>query len=98
MAGLGKTSAENIMMNTVVPLLVAYGKSVDNQDLIDRAVEFLQQIPAENNKITRMWESLSWPARSAFDSQAQIELNNSYCQKKRCVSCSIGMRLIRPPV
>ncbi len=94
--GLGQSSVENVVMNTVVPLLIAYGKYIDDQQLIDRAVEFLQKIPAENNKITRMWESLSWPAQTAFDSQAQIELNNSYCQKKRCAFCVIGRQLISP--
>ncbi len=96
MNGLGKTSVENIILNTVVPILIAYGKYIDDQTLIDRAVGFLQQIPPENNKITRMWASLSWSAKSAFDSQAQIELHNAYCQKKKCASCVIGRRLINP--
>ena len=92
---LGKTSAENIIMNTVVPILVAYGKFIDDQNLIDRAVSYLQQIPAENNKLTRMWDSLGWTVESAFDSQSLIELYNSYCQRKRCISCNIGMSLIK---
>lgn len=96
MHGLGRISIENIVLNTVIPILVAYGKSVDDQALIDRAVEFLEQIPPENNKITRMWDSLSWSAKSAFDSQAQIELHNSYCKRKRCASCVIGRKLISP--
>jgi len=36
--GLGRMSIENIFINTVVPLLVAYGKAQDEQAYIDKAI------------------------------------------------------------
>jgi hypothetical protein len=97
-AALGDDSVDNIIINTVAPLLVAYGKQRDDQQFTDRAVEFLQKIPAETNKIVKSWTALNINARSAFDSQALIELNNNFCLKRRCLSCTIGASLLRPRI
>ncbi|MEM7382916.1 MAG: DUF2851 family protein [Bacteroidota bacterium] len=93
--GLGKASIENIMINTIVPLLVAYGESKDEQGYIDQAMALLQRLPAERNAITRHWEELGMPAKSAFDSQAMLELFNNFCSKKKCLVCNIGGALMQ---
>jgi hypothetical protein len=93
---LGTASLENIIVNTVVPVWVAYGKLMDDQRFVDRAVEVLQQLPAEENRITRMWNELGIAARTAFDSQSLIELYNNFCLKKNCLHCAIGAALMRP--
>lgn len=92
---LGKVSIENILINTVVPVLVAYGKFNDQQDHIDRAVEILQQLPPENNNITRYWADVGMKVNNAFDSQALIEIFNHFCSKKKCLSCNIGVALMK---
>jgi hypothetical protein len=93
---LGKASAQNIVINSIVPLLAAYSLAHDDQHYMDRAVELLQHIPAEKNIITRQWTTLGYKVGSAFDSQALIELYNSFCQKRRCLECMVGSSLIRP--
>jgi hypothetical protein len=93
--GLGKASIEHILINTAVPLLVAYGKAKDEQDYIDRAIAILQHLPAEYNTITRHWEDVGIKAKSAFDSQALIELFNNFCTKKKCLSCDIGVAILQ---
>lgn len=93
--GLGKPSIENILINTVVPLLVAYGKAQDQQAYIDRGVAILQDLPAEHNAITRYWQKLGMSVNNAFDSQALIELFNNFCAKKKCLSCNIGVNLLQ---
>jgi hypothetical protein len=95
-SSLGKSSIENVIVNTVVVLLVAYGKLKDDQSIVDRAVEILQSIKPEENIILKKWSALGVRAANAFDSQALIELHNSYCMKKRCLDCTIGSSLIRP--
>jgi hypothetical protein len=92
---LGESSIQNIVINTVVPLLTAYGKIHDEQSYIDLAIELLQHIPAENNKIIRQWINLGYPVKTAFDSQALIEQNNNYCMKRRCLECNVGSYLIK---
>jgi hypothetical protein len=91
---MGEASISNIIINTVVPLLVAYGKSKDEQRYIDRAIAILQQVPSESNVIITEWKLLGLKSKSAFDSQALIELQNNYCMKRRCLECTIGVSLI----
>jgi hypothetical protein len=95
---VGTMSIDNIIINTVVPLLVAYGKVRDEQELIDRAVDILQHVAAEENAITKNWNALGVKSSSAGDSQALIELNNSFCLKRRCLDCNIGFSIIQPAV
>ncbi|MEL7001443.1 MAG: DUF2851 family protein [Bacteroidota bacterium] len=94
MTGLGKSSIYNIVINTIIPLLVAYSRQIDDQMFMDRALALLEQLPGEDNVITREWEKLGVKTESAFDTQGLIHLNNNYCQKRRCLSCNIGTTLI----
>jgi len=94
-ASIGKSSIENIIVNTIVPLLVAYGKSIDDQSLVDKAVLLLESTAPEKNKITRNWDVLGEKAMSAYSSQAQIELFNNYCLQKKCLKCVIGLQILK---
>lgn len=91
---LGVSTAENILINTVAPLLAAYAHHRDRQEYIDRAIALLEQLPPEKNLITKNWEALGLGIRSAFDSQASIELYNNFCTPKKCLSCQIGADLV----
>ncbi len=93
---LGDLSTQNIIINTVAPLMIAYAKHKDEQFFIDRAVELLQQVPAEHNKIMRTWSALGLKVKTAFDSQALIELHNNFCEKRQCLNCSIGISILKP--
>lgn len=93
---LGQSSGENIIINTVIPVWVAYGKQTDQQGYIDRAVEVLQHLPAEENKILRTWNALGIKVQTAFDSQALLELFNNFCEPKGCLNCAIGTSLMHP--
>lgn len=92
---LGDDAIDNIIINTVAPLLAAYSLHKNEPLWMDRALEFLSHLPAEKNAITREWESLQWKVASAFDSQALIELKNNFCAKRLCLNCSIGANLVR---
>jgi hypothetical protein len=93
---MGKASVENVAINTVIPLLVAYGKSKDEQSYIERAEDLLRQVRAEENRITKNWSDAGWRVKNAFDSQALIQLFNSYCTPRRCLNCTIGAALLKP--
>ena len=93
---LGGASIVTLIVNAVGPLLVAYGKSRDDQRYVDRAVAILRQTPGESNTIISQWRTLGLNSKTAFDSQALIELQNNYCSKKRCLECTIGVSLINP--
>lgn len=93
-AALGESSIDNVLINTAIPLMVAYGKIKDEQAYVDRAVKLLQQIPGEDNAITKRWTSQNLMASSAADSQGGIELFNNYCMKRRCLDCNIGFSIL----
>jgi len=93
---LGEAAVNNLVINSVVPLLVAYGKSKDEQSYVDRAIRILQNLHAESNMITKQWKTLGLPSRTAFDSQALVQLYNNYCMKRRCLDCTIGASIVNP--
>ena len=92
---LGPNSAGNIVINTVVPLLAAYAHHRGQPAYIDRAIALLEQLPAEKNRLTDGWDALGLGVRTAFDSQASIELYNEFCTVKKCLSCQIGAGLLK---
>lgn len=53
---LSNTSLDLLIINTVVTFLYAYGLHKGNRVLCARAGSFLEELKAENNYITRMWE------------------------------------------
>ena len=92
---LGDQMIDNIIINTVVPMLFAYGHYHNENVYKDKALQWLEDIKAEKNSITKGFESLLVENKTAFDSQALIQLKNEYCNKKRCLDCSIGNKLLR---
>ncbi len=95
-AALGEGSIYNLIINSVVPLLVAYGKQHDDQAMIDKAIGWLQNIPPEKNNILQSWGACGWHVKNAFDSQGLIELHNAFCLPRLCLHCTIGASLVKP--
>ncbi len=91
---LGTDSANNLIINTVAPLLAAYSMQTDNDVFTTKAIRFFEQLPAENNQITRTWEEVGLPVKTAFDSQASIELYQSFCTPKKCLQCRVGKEIL----
>jgi hypothetical protein len=98
MPSMGDVSVENILINTVVPLLVAYSQTKDEQPYLDRALNILQHIPPEENAIIKQWSLLDIKCKSSFDSQALLELHNNFCLRRKCLECNIGSSLVKPQV
>ena len=92
---LGEQMIDNILINTVVPVLFAYGHYHNENAFKDKALLWLENITAEKNSITKGYSSLHIENKTAFDSQALIQLKNEYCNKRRCLDCSVGNKLLR---
>lgn len=84
-----------LMINTVIPVLFAYGRHQSKEKYCDRAFDFLEQQKAENNHIVRMWKECGLNVDNAGDSQALIQLKNEYCDKKNCLRCRIGYEYLK---
>ena len=91
---LGAQSINGIIINTIVPFLFCYAQSKNNQLLKDKAIELLEQIPAENNAIIKGWELIGLSSQSAYDTQALLQLKKNYCEDKKCLRCRIGHKVL----
>ena len=84
-----------IVINAVVPMLFAYGREMGNEVYCDRAFDLIEQCKAEKNAITKHWEQYGIKNESAGDSQALIQLQREYCDKRRCLRCRFGYEFLR---
>lgn len=92
---IGKTALQGLYINTIIPFLFIYGKSRGKEYLVENALHLLSEIPAESNAIIKNWANLGIVAENAAQSQALIQLKNSYCIQKNCLYCQIGNAIIR---
>lgn len=93
---LGDDAVNNLMMNTMAPLLFAYGMARGEKTYQDGALRLLKDLPAEQNAILRRWREIGVGAHRAYESQALLEQQNEFCVRRRCLDCMAGMELIRP--
>lgn len=84
----------HLLINVTAPLLAAYAQYVDRYEFMERAINLLSQLPAEDNRVTRLWKKVHWNVGTAFDSQALNELYQHYCSPKQCLNCQIGLHLL----
>lgn len=87
---LGSFKSDILGINLVVPMMYAYGTYTESDVLITRAMELLRNIPAEDNRYTRMWSSHIPALKSAVESQAFIQLSTVYCEARRCEDCPLA--------
>ncbi len=91
---LGETAFDNLVINTIVPLLFVYGDQHLDQAMKDRALSYLEKLAPESNQIIRKWSELEIDSRSAFETQALLQLKNNYCTHKKCLNCQLGAKII----
>ena len=91
---LGQEMRSNILINTFLPFLYAYGRHVQSVDYMNKALDWLRLLPAENNRVTRQFCDAGFVMNNAFDSQAIVYLKKHYCNEKKCLQCSIGTKVL----
>ncbi|MBS1731120.1 MAG: DUF2851 family protein [Bacteroidetes bacterium] len=92
---LGSQMIDNIVINTIIPVLFAYG--IYKNDLLckEKAMHWFTQTPSEKNTIIKDWKLLGLSSANALESQALMELKNNYCQFKRCLDCTVGYHILK---
>jgi hypothetical protein len=90
----GRQAACILLINAVIPVIYIYGRQRSDNVLCERALQFLEELPPEENAVVKEWKESGIEAESAFYSQALIQLRNEYCKKRRCLECRIGDGLI----
>lgn len=92
---LTSATIQLLFINTIIPTLFLYGKQKNIPHYQDRALEWLEQLPPENNSIVEEWRQIKIIPQNAFDTQAFIQLKKNYCNSKRCCECAIGNKILQ---
>lgn len=91
---VGSSMMNNIIINTVVPVLFAYGLYINDKTCTQRALQWLGEIKAEENSVIKKFTPHKITCTNALDSQALVQLYKSYCVSKNCLKCAVGNRVL----
>jgi hypothetical protein len=91
---LSRDFIELIILNTILPLKYTYHKYHD-EEIADEILEFYKKLSPEKNSIISSWKKLDIKVHNALESQSLIHHFNNSCERKNCLNCSIGFRLLK---
>lgn len=92
---IGNKTVELLVINTVVPVRLAFAAFHGDDAMKERAFSLLEQVEFESNVVTRQYTEAGFPTGSALYSQAILELHKNYCIPKKCLHCEIGCLMLK---
>jgi hypothetical protein len=92
---MSSSTAQVILINSVVPFLWWLSEFTAVSAYREKAVELLELLPPEKNTIVNKWKEKGVSPKSAAESQGLIELKNEFCNRKQCLSCKVGMYILK---
>jgi hypothetical protein len=93
--GLSAAFKDLVVINTIIPLRFCYSRARGIDD-VDDLLSLMTEIPAENNKIIQNFEKLrNACVENALQSQAMVQLKNTYCEANKCLECALGVKLLQ---
>jgi len=92
---LGQSSIDLLIINLVAPILLSYGRRKSDTKITEKPIDLLMQLKGENNSLIRKWAELGMDVSNAASTQALLELKSNYCDNKKCLSCSVGIQLLK---
>jgi hypothetical protein len=87
-----------LLINVGINMLFAYGNYHQFEQLKSTAIDWLSQMCSEKNEITNGFIQLGINHKSAYDSQAFIQLKSKYCVEKKCLDCAVGNAIFRKDI
>lgn len=90
---LTKDFVELVLINAVLPLKYTYHKNTD-ENIPDEILTLYQSISSEKNIIIDQWKTLKVKPKNALQTQSLLYHFRNFCEKKECLRCSIGIRLM----
>ncbi|RYY40748.1 MAG: DUF2851 family protein [Chitinophagaceae bacterium] len=94
----GDAFVESLFLNTLIPVLFAYGHLQGKPELKERALHWMRGLTVEDNKVLRRFAAAGISATGAADGQALLYLEKNYCREKRCLDCAVGCALLKRDV
>lgn len=83
-----------LLINTIIPLKFLYLKSLGKND-ISSVLAIIANIKPEKNEIISKFNELNIKSKTAFETQALLQLKNEYCNKQLCLNCAVGKELLK---
>lgn len=96
-SSLGKSLIDSLIINVILPMTTVYPYGQFGKRTVSSVVEQLRTLPPEHHHITRIWRSLQVEVAQARDSQALLQLFETYCQQKNCLACRVGQICLSDP-
>ncbi|MDY6106743.1 MAG: DUF2851 family protein, partial [Candidatus Limisoma sp.] len=94
-AAISKSMIDVILINTVAPLYYVYGTKTGNYELVQRAIDLLEGLRPESNRVVNLFVAAGMKVDSALASQAVLQIYNEYCLQRKCLFCRIGRKILR---
>ena len=66
-----------------------------DESYAERALELLELIPLEDNRVTRLWKIHDVVGKNALESQGLIHLHGMYCESRKCLNCALGVEKLK---
>lgn len=92
--GLTESFKEQLIINCFVPFMYWYAQEKEDSKLLEKSFDLLRLLKPEQNGIILKWSHFGITCKNAADSQANLEIFNEFCTRKKCLSCDIGMQLL----
>jgi len=92
--GMGKQYLDRILINVIVPFFMWKSKKHGDGSLREEALSLLLEMKSETNKFTKIWWKNGIRPENAFESQGLIEHYKSSCSIKKCLTCSVGTKIL----
>jgi hypothetical protein len=92
---LGTATINTIIINTIVPVVFAYGVLHQDEILKEKALNWLLHLKAESNAITDCWRQTHIRCNNALESQAMLQLIHYYCYEKKCLQCAVANKILQ---
>jgi hypothetical protein len=92
---LGDKSVDLLILNFAIPFLFFFGEEKALGSCKAKGLEWLEKLPGEVNAGMTRWKSLGLNTEDALHTQALIHLKMNYCDRKRCLECRVGNKLLK---
>ena len=82
-----------LLINTIIPIKFMYFKKMGNINF-NEILSLIQELKPEKNTIISNFNQLNIQSKSAFETQALLQLKTEYCNNLKCLNCAVGKELL----
>ncbi len=83
-----------LIINVVIPFGITYADYIQEPEMKEKFIAFLESIPPEKNNILHAVASC-FSFENALQTQGMLYWKKHYCDAKKCLDCIIGNKIIQ---